>query len=118
MIQSLLLNGNIITLDDARPRASAVAISYGRLVAVGDDAEIARLAGRGTTTIDLDGKTVLPGLTDAHLHWQAQAQSMRSVNVFELPRQSRLRWNGIQARAADAGWRMDHRAGLGAGFVG
>ena len=85
MIQSLLLNGNIITLDDARPRASAVAISYGRLVAVGDDAEIARLAGRGTAIIDLDGKTVLPGLTDAHLHWQAQAQSMRSVNVFELP---------------------------------
>ena len=42
MIQSILLNGNIITLDDARPRASAAAISYGRLVAVGDDAEIAR----------------------------------------------------------------------------
>lgn len=85
MIQTILLNGNLITLDEARPRASAAAISYGRLVALGDDAEISRLAGRGTRTLDLDGKTVLPGLTDAHLHWQAQAESMRSVNVFELP---------------------------------
>ncbi len=85
MIHSILLNGNIITLDDARPRASAMAIGYDRLVAVGDDAEVTRLAGPGTTTLDLDGKTVLPGFTDAHLHWQAQAESMRSVNVFELP---------------------------------
>ncbi|MCY3575021.1 MAG: amidohydrolase [Chloroflexi bacterium] len=85
MIQTILLNGNFITLDAAMPRASAVAISYGRLAAVGDNAEIARLAGRGTSIINLDGKTALPGLSDAHLHWQAQAQSMRSVDVFELP---------------------------------
>ncbi len=115
MIQSILLNGNIITLDDARPRASAAAISYGRLVAVGDDAEIARLAGHGTKTIDLDGKTVLPGLTDAHLHWQAQAESMRSVNVFELSSkaaaQEQVRKRALQTPAGEwitgQGWAQD-----------
>ena len=84
MIQTILRNGNFITLDDARPRASALAISYGRIAAIGSDAEITRLASAGTNIVNLDGKTALPGLTDAHLHWQAQAQSMRSVNVFEV----------------------------------
>ncbi len=106
MIQSILLNGNFITLDAGLPRASAVAISYGRLVAVGADAEIARLAGPATTTIDLNGKTVLPGLTDAHLHWQAQAESMRSVNVFELPSKAQA-LDRVRARALQTpadGW--------------
>ena len=85
MIQTILHNANIITLDESRPRASACAISYGRVVAVGADAEILRLANADTATVNLGGKTIIPGLTDAHLHWQAQAESMRSVNVFELP---------------------------------
>ena len=85
MIQSILLNGNIITLNKMRPRVSALAISYGRVVALGADAEIRRLATAKTSVVNLDGKTVIPGLTDAHLHWEAQAQAMRSVNVFEAP---------------------------------
>ena len=85
MIHSILLNGNIITLDQLRPRVSALAISYGRVVALGADAEMQRLATANTSVVNLDGKTVIPGLTDAHLHWEAQARSMRSVNVFEVP---------------------------------
>ena len=85
MIQTILINGNIITLDECRRRVSALAISYGRVVALGHDAEIRHLAGPDTAVINLDGKTVLPGLTDAHLHWEAQARSLRSVNVFEAP---------------------------------
>ena len=84
MIHTILHNGNFITLDDALPRASALAISYGRIIAIGGDAEITRLASAGTNIVNLDGKTALPGLTDAHLHWQAQAEAMRSVNVFEV----------------------------------
>ena len=84
MIQTILFNGNIITLDERRPRASALAISYGRLVALGDDSEMRRLAGQETQTVNLNGKTVLPGLADAHLHWQAQSEALRSVNVFEV----------------------------------
>jgi len=85
MIDTILLGGNIITLDKNQPRVPALAVSYGRVVALGADDDIRRLADTGTTVVNLDGKTVLPGLTDAHLHWEAQAQAMRSVNVFEIP---------------------------------
>ena len=85
MIDTILLGGNIITLDKNQPRVRALAISYGRVVALGADDAIRRLANAATTVVNLDGKTILPGLTDAHLHWEAQAQAMRSVNVFEIP---------------------------------
>ncbi len=84
MIQTILFNGNIITLDDRRPRVSALAISYGRLVALGNNEDIQGLGDSGTVVVNLDGKTVLPGLTDAHLHWEAQARALKSVKVFEV----------------------------------
>ena len=85
MIQTILYNGNMLTLDAARPRVSALAVSYGRIVALGDDAAIRRLAGAETVAVNLDGKTVLPGMTDAHLHWEAQSRALKEVNVFEVP---------------------------------
>jgi len=86
MIQTILLNGNIITLDASQPRVSALAVSYGRVMALGTDAEIRRLANAATAECNLDGKTVLPGLTDAHIHWEWQSRALRSVDVFEAPR--------------------------------
>ena len=85
MIHTILFNGNIITLGEKRPRVAALAISYGKVVALGADDEIRRLANAETSIVNLGGKTVLPGLTDAHLHWEAQSQALRSVNVFEAP---------------------------------
>ncbi len=85
MIHTLLFNGNIRTLDERNARVSALAVSYGRVIATGGDEEIRRLANADTVEINLDGKTVLPGLTDAHLHWEAQSRALRSVNVFEVP---------------------------------
>jgi len=84
MIQTILFNGNIITLDKTKPRVSAVAISYGRLVALGDDDTILALANATTTQMNLGGKTILPGLTDAHLHWEWQSRALQSVDVFEV----------------------------------
>ena len=115
MIQTILVNGNIITLDERRPRVSALAISYGRVVALGGDAEIRRLAGAGATVVNLGGKTVLPGLIDAHLHWEAQARSLRSVNVFEVPSKAqaleRVRERLAQTPAGEwitgQGWAQD-----------
>jgi predicted amidohydrolase YtcJ len=70
----VLVRGRVRTLDPGRPSGTAVAVADGRIVAVGDDAEIRALAGAGTETIDLGGAAVVPGLTDSHLHpvWGSQ----------------------------------------------
>jgi len=64
----ILTGGDVITLDPGRPRAAAVAIGGGVVLAAGDDAEVRRHATARTEVIDVRGGTVLPGLTDGHLH--------------------------------------------------
>lgn len=60
--------GSLLTMDDANPRASALAVRDGKIVFVGDDSGALALAGPGTERVDLGGKTVVPGFCDAHLH--------------------------------------------------
>lgn len=64
----VLHNGRIWTVCDALPEARAIAISNGRILAVGSDAEILALAGAGARKVDLGGKRVTPGFVDAHSH--------------------------------------------------
>lgn len=79
----LLLNGSIHTLDADRPRATALAVARdsGRILAVGDDAEIQSLAGPLGEIVDLRGRTVLPGFIDAHAHLTAYAQARLDVDL-------------------------------------
>jgi len=63
-----LVNATIITVDDENPRAEALAVRAGRIVAVGTTEEIGRLIGKDTRVIDAQGKTVTPGFIDAHCH--------------------------------------------------
>jgi len=62
----ILRNGKVITV--AASDHQALAISDGKIAAVGSDAEISRLAGTGTAVVDLGGRTVIPGLIDSHIH--------------------------------------------------
>lgn len=64
----ILGNGRVVTLDPARPAATALAVAGGRLAAVGDRADVRPWRGRRTRVIDLDGATVVPGLVDTHAH--------------------------------------------------
>jgi predicted amidohydrolase YtcJ len=64
----ILVNGHVITVDGAFSIAQAIAIAGGKFLAVGSNADIRSLAGPSTTTIDLQGRTVIPGLADGHLH--------------------------------------------------
>ena len=64
----ILHNGKIVTVDEEFSIAEAIAIEDGRIAAVGADASIQALAGPRTRSIDLQGKTVLPGLIDTHVH--------------------------------------------------
>jgi predicted amidohydrolase YtcJ len=61
-------NGKIVTVDPQFRTVEAMAIRDGRIVAVGQNADVVKLAGSGTEQVDLGGKTVLPGLIDSHVH--------------------------------------------------
>ncbi len=84
MVDLILFNGKLWTQDPRFPDATAVAIQSGRILAVGSDAAILALAGPQTQVIDLDGRCVLPGLTDAHFHFQGWALSRRELPLAGL----------------------------------
>ncbi|MFI5337360.1 MAG: amidohydrolase [Opitutales bacterium] len=64
----LLLHGTIYTAEAAQPRVEAVAVRAGRIIYTGDEAGASALRGPATRVLDLAGRTVLPGLNDAHVH--------------------------------------------------
>ena len=66
---TLLFNGKIVTVDEDFSIAEAVAIKDGRFVAVGSNSQIRSLAGDRTEMVDLEGRTVLPGFNDPHVHF-------------------------------------------------
>ena len=82
---TILVNGHVITVDARFSIAEAVAISGGRFTAVGTNAAIRRLAGPKTTTIDLHGQTVIPGLADGHLHDAGGGPGVDLSNARSLP---------------------------------
>ena len=75
----VVINARIYTVDDAHPMASAIAVRGGRIVFVGSDAEARTLAGSATSVLDLHGRTVIPGMVDAHAHLLGLATSLRNV---------------------------------------
>jgi predicted amidohydrolase YtcJ len=85
----ILHNGKLATLDRGCPRATAAAVRDGRFVAVGSDADVlgsgSMLRGPETQVIDLQGRTVSPGLNDSHLHL------IRGGLNFNME----LRWDGV-----------------------
>lgn len=77
----VLLNGRVHTLDARAPHATAVAVRDSRVLYVGDDAAARQTLRAGGETIDLRGRCVIPGLTDAHLHFSMYAIALRSVEA-------------------------------------
>lgn len=73
----VLTNGKIIKVDDTFSQASALAVDKGRIVAVGDDSEMAAHIKADTKVIDLNGRTVIPGLIDNHMHLVRAAQTWK-----------------------------------------
>jgi hypothetical protein len=79
----LVITGTVLTVDDARPTAEALAIADGRIIAVGDRSDIAWLIAPDTQTIDLGDGCVMPGFVEAHGHplMEAIALSDRLVDI-------------------------------------
>ncbi len=77
----ILHNATIYTLNPALPRCSAIACKDGRIVAVGDDTDVLALAGPATRRIDLGGRTVIPGINDAHNHMLEMGLKLRRIGL-------------------------------------
>jgi len=75
---TVIINGNLITMDSSFPSANAIAIKGDKILLLGDNAEIKALAGETTQVINLKGKTVTPGLIDAHNHMQVWGTLMNN----------------------------------------
>ena len=76
----VLTNGNIVTVDDALPRAEALAIVADRIIAVGSNEEIAAYIGDGTDVIDLQGQTAIPGFIEGHGHYTSFGGSLVALD--------------------------------------
>ncbi len=83
----ILTDGNILTQDVLRPKASAIAMRGGLVQAVGDESTILKLRGKQTQVISLGGRTVIPGLNDSHMH------PTRAGRFYALE----LRWDGLSS---------------------
>ncbi len=80
----VLWNGDVRTMDPANPHATAVALAGDTIIAVGSDADVRKLAGATTRQVDLAGKTVTPGLIDAHCHLYGLGVNLEGVSVRKL----------------------------------
>jgi predicted amidohydrolase YtcJ len=85
----ILYRGKITTLDPGKPEVSALAVSDGKVSAIGSDDDILAPAGRETRKIDLNNRRVIPGLNDSHLH------VIRAGLFYNLE----LRWDGAPSLA-------------------
>ena len=84
----IFTNGKVITVDDQFSIAQAVAVRGDRIVTVGTNQEVSRLAGPNTRRIDLRGRSMTPGFIDHHGHY------LREGSTF----QEEVRWEGVETR--------------------
>ncbi|QSQ24092.1 amidohydrolase [Pyxidicoccus parkwayensis] len=89
MADLIVRNARITTLDRDHPEATALAVANGVLVAVGDEPSVLKHATPGTRVIDADGRRLIPGLNDSHLHL------IRGGLNYNLE----LRWDGVRSLA-------------------
>lgn len=81
MVDLLLVNGTVLTVNQMQPLAEAVAVRDGKIHAVGRSADLVGLRQSTTRVIDLDGATVIPGLIDAHTHFVSGSEALGQVRL-------------------------------------
>jgi predicted amidohydrolase YtcJ len=108
----ILINANIRTMDVNVPKAEALAVRDGRIIAVGKTSDIRKLANDKTRVIDAGGKLVLPGFNDAHVHFTGIGNKFSHLDV----RQARTRQEVLDRIAFYASVLPKGRWVLGAGL--
>jgi hypothetical protein len=106
----LLRASTILTMDPVRPRAEAVGIDGGRIVAVGDVEAVRRALPPGAEEIDAGARTVVPGFVDAHNHYLATAESFAGVEARDVTSIAELqrRVGEFAERRAPGTWIRGH----------
>ena len=87
---AVFYKGNIYTVDEKNPKAQALVVRGDKLIYVGSTEEASKWIGTGTKVVDLEGKTVLPGLIDAHLHFPGEGTKQLQIDAFWKPKQEIL----------------------------
>jgi predicted amidohydrolase YtcJ len=80
-VDLIVINANVRTLEKSKPRAQAIAIANGRIVAVGSDPAIKAMSHPGTKVIDAGGRLVIPGFNDAHVHFAGIGNSFSHLDL-------------------------------------
>ena len=97
-------NGDIRTMDPSVPRARAIAIGGNRILALGDDEEMKALLAPDGEAIDLEGRTVVPGLTDCHTHFVDYALRLLRLDLSDTTsKEEVLQRVAQQARSSKPG---------------
>ena len=104
----IIVNASVRTMDSTRPAAEAVAVFGNRVAAVGTSAEIRRLAGPRTRTIDAAGALLLPGFNDSHVHFITGGSHLASVQLRDAatPQEFAERIGAFAARTPAGRWIM------------
>lgn len=103
-------NGVVITMDDRLPRAKAVAVGHGRILAVGNDREVLALRKGRTRVVDLGGRSVLPGFIDSHAHWIGDGGRVGHTPDTAMAAAVRAGWTSISEQFVDQQRLEDLRA--------
>jgi predicted amidohydrolase YtcJ len=96
----LFVNGALWTMRPAPKTASALAVRAGRIASVGSDRELLALAGPTTRVVDLEGRSLLPGFQDAHVHPPIGGWAILTCDLHDLPWDREAYLDRIRAYAA------------------
>ena len=99
----VLWNGNIVTMDTHLPRAQAVAILGNHIIRVGNNKDVKPLIGEKTRIIDLEQKSVIPGLIDAHVHPFGAGRALTVLDLKGLSKEQILEKVARKAKEAKTG---------------
>ena len=108
----VLRGGRIVTLDEARPEAQALAVRGHEIIAVGSGREIGAYVGPQTRVIELAGRLAVPGLIEGHAHFMSLGWSKR---VLDLTRASS--WDEI-VEGANSWYPLERRVSTGLSSLG
>ncbi|MDR0662516.1 MAG: amidohydrolase [Spirochaetaceae bacterium] len=80
---TIYINGNVYTVNENFAKASSIVVKGGRILYVGDDATAQKKYSSASQAVDLEGKTVIPGLIESHMHYLLLGEILDRIDIFQ-----------------------------------